>query len=145
MTQVKVLVIDDDEGMIELLQLLLAPASSEIITASSGQEGVELVKKHAPDVIILDLMMPEMDGWTVCQTIRKSSDAPILILSAIDSPGLVAQALDAGADDYLAKPVSSSTLIARLNRLVKRSKKVDLYKPSFPSSHANRPGFESQV
>lgn len=122
MDQVKILVIDDDEGMTELLSLLLAPASSEIITASSGPEGIELVKTQAPDVIILDLMMPEMNGWFVCKQIRAFSDTPILILSAMDAPGMVAQALDVGADDYLIKPVSSGTLIAHLNKLYRRSK-----------------------
>lgn len=122
MSQVKILVIDDDIGMTELLSLLLAPASSEIITANSGQDGIEFVKKDNPDIIILDLMMPEMNGWSVCKSIREFSDVPILILSAMDSPGCVAQALDVGADDYLVKPVSSGTLIAHLNKLLRRSK-----------------------
>jgi two-component system KDP operon response regulator KdpE len=122
MPQVKILVIDDDIGMTELLSLLLAPASSEIITANSGPEGIELARKHAPDVIILDLMMSEMNGWIVCKQIREFSNTPILILSAMDAPGMVAQALDVGADDYLVKPVSSSTLIARLNKLVRRAR-----------------------
>lgn len=120
MSQAKILVIDDDEGMTELLSLLLAPASSEIIIANSGSDGIDLVKKHDPDVIILDLMMPEMNGWSVCQEIRAFSRVPILILSAMDSPGAVAQALDVGADDYLVKPVSSGTLIAHLNNLLRR-------------------------
>jgi DNA-binding response OmpR family regulator len=122
MTQVKILVIDDDEGMTELLTLLLAPASSEVITANSGEEGIKLAKEYSPDVIILDLMMPEMNGWVVCQKVREFSDIPILILSAMDAPGMVAQALDVGADDYLVKPVSSGTLIAHLNKLVRRSR-----------------------
>lgn len=122
MPHVKILVIDDDMGMTELLSLLLAPASSEILTANSGQDGIELVKKHSPDIVILDLMMPEMNGWSVCKEIRETSDVPILILSAMDSPGAVAQALDVGADDYLVKPVSSSTLIAHLNKLLRRAK-----------------------
>ncbi len=122
MFQAKILVIDDDEGMTELLSLLLAPASSEIIIANSGPEGIELIKKHTPDVIILDLMMPEMNGWLTCKQIREFSDVPILILSAMDAPGVVAQALDVGADDYLVKPVSSGTLIAHLNKLVRRAK-----------------------
>ena len=122
MTEVKILVIDDDEGMTELLTLLLAPTSSEIFTANSGEEGIELVKKHSPDVIILDLMMSEMNGWMVCKQVREFSDVPILILSAMDAPGMVAQALDVGADDYLVKPVSSGTLIAHLNKLVRRSR-----------------------
>ncbi len=122
MFQAKILVIDDDEGMTELLSLLLAPASSEIIVANSGLEGIELAKKHNPDVIILDLMMPEMNGWVTCKQIRGFSDVPILILSAMDVPGIVAQALDVGADDYLVKPVSSGTLIAHLNKLLRRTK-----------------------
>ncbi len=122
MFQAKILVIDDDEGMTELLSLLLAPASSEIIIANSGADGIALAKEHNPDVIILDLMMPEMNGWVTCKQIREFSDVPILILSAMDVPGVVAQALDVGADDYLVKPVSSGTLIAHLNKLVRRAK-----------------------
>ncbi len=122
MAQAKILVIDDDIGMTELLSLLLAPTSSEIIVANSGMDGIELAKKYNPDVVILDLMMPEMNGWTVCKRIREFSDIPILILSAMDAPGMVAQALDVGADDYLVKPVSSGTLIAHLNKLMRRSK-----------------------
>jgi DNA-binding response OmpR family regulator len=124
MIQAKILVIDDDEGMTELLSLLLAPTSSEILTAMSGREGIELLQKHEPDIIILDLMMPEKGGWWVCQKIREFSSVPILILSALDSPGAIAQALDSGADDYLIKPVSSSTLIANINKHLRRVKKA---------------------
>ncbi len=122
MDQAKILVIDDDEGMTELLKLLLAPASSEVIIALTGPDGIELTKKHNPDVIILDLMMPGMNGWVTCQKIREFTETPILILSAMDVPGVVAQALDVGADDYLVKPVSSGTLIAHLNKLTRRAR-----------------------
>lgn len=122
MEQIKILVIDDDEGMTELLSLLLSPESSEVIVANSGQEGIALTKKHAPDVIILDLMMPGMNGWETCKEIREFSDVPILILTAMDAPGVVAQALYVGADDYLLKPVSTGTLVAHLNKLIRRSK-----------------------
>ena len=121
MSQVKILVIDDDVGMTELLALLLAPASPDILSANSGKVGLELARKYAPDIIILDLMMPEMNGWAVCKHIREFSNTPILILTAMDSPGAIAQALDSGADDYLIKPVSSGTLIAHLNKLLRRS------------------------
>lgn len=121
MTQRKILVIDDDEGMTELLSLLLKSESSEVIIANTGPQGIELTKDQKPDVIILDLMMPEVNGWAVCQQIREFSDVPILILSAMDTPGMVAKALDVGADDYLVKPVSSSTLLARINKLTRRS------------------------
>ena len=122
MVQGKILVIDDDEGMTELLSMVLSPESSQVITANTGAKGIEMAKKQSPDIIILDLMMPEVNGWTICQQIRKFSDVPILILSAIDSPALVAKALDVGADDYLVKPVSSSTLLARLNQLTRRAR-----------------------
>lgn len=118
----KILVIDDDPAMTELLKLLLHPAASDVITANSGVEGVAAAKKYQPEVIILDLMMPEMDGWQVCQAVRGFSRVPILILSALDNPGMVARALDAGADDYLIKPVPSGVLIAHINNLVRRTK-----------------------
>jgi two-component system KDP operon response regulator KdpE len=118
----KILVIDDDPAMTELLKLLLQPAATSVYAANSGIEGIQLARTIRPEVIILDLMMPEMDGWQVCNTIRQSSHVPILILSALDNPGLVARALDAGADDYLIKPVPSGVLIAHLNNLVRRSR-----------------------
>ncbi len=118
----KVLVIDDDPAMTELLALLLRPASMEVYTANSGPDGISLAHDHEPDVIVLDLMMPDMDGYQVCSSIRSYSDTPILVLSALDMPGMVSKALDAGADDYLIKPVTSSILIAHLNNLVRRTK-----------------------
>jgi DNA-binding response OmpR family regulator len=117
----KILVIDDDPAMTELLKLLLQPAATDVYTANSGPEGIELARTILPEVIILDLMMPEMDGWEVCHSIRETSLVPILILSALDNPGMVARALDAGADDYLIKPVPSGVLIAHLQNLVRRS------------------------
>jgi two-component system KDP operon response regulator KdpE len=118
----KILVIDDDPAMTELLRLLLQPTLADVITANSGPEGIQLAKSIDPDVITLDLMMPDMNGWEVCQEVRKFSQVPILILSALDSPGMVAAALDAGADDYLIKPVPSSVLLAHINKLVRRTR-----------------------
>ena len=119
----KILVIDDDPAMTDLLALLLRPTNAEILTANDGKFGVQYCKETAPDLVILDLMMPELDGWQVCAEIRKFSNTPILILSALDSPGMVAAALDAGADDYLIKPVTSGVLIAHINTLIRRVKR----------------------
>lgn len=116
----KILVVDDDTGMTDLLKILLSPHSSDILVANSGLDGINMVKTYNPDVMILDLMMPEMDGCQVCKEVRRFSPVPILILSAMDNPGMVAQALDAGADDYVIKPVPGGVLIAHLNKLVKR-------------------------
>ena len=117
----KVLTIDDDPAMTELLTLLLKTHGYKAITANTGEDGIEMIRKETPDVVILDLMMPGMDGWQVCKKVRAFSNIPIIIFSALDSPGMVASALDAGADDYLVKPVPSGVLIAHLNKLTRRT------------------------
>lgn len=118
----KILVIDDDPATTDLLKLILEPATSNVLTANSGPEGIQIVRTACPDIVILDLMMPDMNGWQVCKIIREFSHVSILILSALDSPGLVAAALDAGADDYLIKPVPSNVLMAHIHTLVRRTR-----------------------
>ena len=117
----KILAIDDDPAMAELLTLLFKPQGFDVRKANTGEEGMAVIRSDPPDVVILDLMMPGMDGWQVCAEVRKFSKVPILVLSALDSPGMVASALDAGADDYLIKPVPSGVLIAHLNNLARRA------------------------
>ena len=118
---IKILAIDDDIAMTELLALLLQSSEFEVTTVNSGKEGIDLVRKIEPNIILLDLMMPDMDGWETCKRIREFSNAPIMILSALNNPGMVASALDAGADDYLIKPVPSSLLVAHIRTLTRRS------------------------
>ncbi len=117
----KVLAIDDDPAMTELLTLLLKTHGFEVLTANSGDEGITSARTNPPDVIILDLMMPDKDGWQVCKQLRTFSSVPILVFSALDNPSMVASALDAGADDYLVKPVPTGVLIAHLNTLTRRN------------------------
>ena len=105
-----------------------------MLTANDGEEGVKFIKEKTPHVVVLDLMMPGMDGWQVCKRVRAFSNVPIVILSALDDPAMIASALDAGADDYLVKPVSSSILVARLNRLIRRTGTLDA-----PNGAAYRP------
>jgi two-component system response regulator MprA len=116
-----VLAIDDDPAMTELLDLLLKTHGYTVLTANTGEDGIAITRNESPDVIILDLMMPGMDGWQVCNQIRYFSNIPILVFSALDSPGIVASALDSGADDYLVKPVASGVLVAHLNKLTRRN------------------------
>lgn len=116
----KILTIDDDPAMTALLALLLKRNSLDVYIANTGEEGIKLTREISPDLVILDLMMPGMDGWQVCSQVRSFSNVPILVLSALDSPGMVASALDAGADDYLVKPVPVGVLIAHLNTLTRR-------------------------
>lgn len=118
---VEVLLIDDDPDLSIMLRTLLRGQDFQIKAVFSGEEGVQACRDDPPDVIILDLLMPEMDGWEVCERIREFSEVPILILSALGSPASVARALDAGADDYLIKPIHASLLASRLRTLVRRS------------------------
>jgi len=120
-TKIKVLAIDDDPAMTDLLALLLKTNKLDVITANNGPDGIALVKNASPNIVLLDMMMPDMDGREVCREIRKFSNVPIVVLSALNNPGVVASALDEGADDYLIKPVPSSILIAHINSLARRS------------------------
>jgi len=118
----KILIIDDDREMTELLKIVLEPQSFIVETANTGKEGIELLKQFDPDVVVMDLLMPGMDGFEMCREIRKFSNVPILILSALSKPDMIARALDEGADDYLVKPMKSGVLVAHLNKLVRRSR-----------------------
>ena len=131
---IKILTIDDDPAMTDLLSLLLKTNKIDSVTANNGRDGLALVKNASPDLVLLDLMMPEMDGWEVCEEIRKFSNVPIIVLSALNNPGLVAKALDAGADDYLVKPVPSSVLLAHIRNLTRRSNTSNL-RPDTASLH----------
>lgn len=118
---VEVLLIDDDPDLSIMLRTLLRGQDFQIQAVFSGEEGIQACRGSQPDVVILDILMPEMDGWEVCEQIRDFSEVPILILSTLGSPGSVARALDAGADDYLIKPIHASLLASRLRTLVRRS------------------------
>jgi len=122
---IKILVIDDDTAITELMTMLLKTHGFDVITTNSGDEGISLAKAHNPGVILLDLMMPEVDGWQVCKAVRQFSNVPILVLSALNDPRMVASVLDAGADDFLVKPVPSGVLIAHIRKMVRRTGALD--------------------
>ena len=117
----KILVIDDDAAVTDLLSLLLKSQGFEVSATNNSADGLNLIRENGHDLVVLDLMMPEMDGWEVCKTVRGFSQVPIIILSALNDPSMIASVLDAGADDYLTKPTPSRVLIAHINRLVKRN------------------------
>lgn len=118
---IKILVIDDDIAITELMSMLLRTHGFEVLTTNSGAEGVKLVREKLPNVVLLDLMMPDLDGWQVSKAIRAFNNVPILILSAINDPAMVASVLDAGADDFLVKPVPSSVLVANIRKMVRQT------------------------
>jgi DNA-binding response OmpR family regulator len=125
----RVLVIHDDVDMMEMLRLILEPNAFEVLTSPYSPQAIEAVRSLNPDVVILDLSAADADGWEICRAIRSFSQVPILVLSAISKPGIVARALDEGADDYLLKPMTSSVLIAHLRRLIWRSRAESKPKP----------------
>ena len=122
----KVLSIDDDVAMTELTAMLLRTHGFEVLTSNSALEAIQIVRDKQPHAVILDLMMPDMDGRQICRSIREFSNVPIIILSALNDPDTVASALDSGADDYLVKPVPSDVLAAHLNRLIKRTGRLTM-------------------
>jgi DNA-binding response OmpR family regulator len=117
----KVLAIYDVPAITELLTRLLTTHGFIVLTANSSEDGIAITQKESPDVVILDQRMPGKDDWQVCRQIRRLSAVPILIFSVFDNPAMVASALDAGADDYLVKPVPDAVLIAHLNTLTRRT------------------------
>jgi two-component system response regulator MtrA len=117
----KILAIDDDLALTDLLAMLLQSHGFEVITTNDTETGIEIIRTESPDLVLLDLMIPKMDGWKACAAIRTFSKVPILVLSALDTPSMITSALDAGADDYLVKPVSSGVLVAHINNLTRRA------------------------
>jgi len=114
-------VIDDDEKITALLRRSLAFEGYEVTTASDGAEGLKLIAQKAADLIVLDVMMPKMDGWEVCRRLREAGIvSPILLLTAKDEVSDRVKGLDLGADDYLVKPFALEELMARVRALLRR-------------------------
>jgi DNA-binding response OmpR family regulator len=121
-TSTKVLIVDDDSDTTDLLKIILEPNDFTVIVANTGKQGIELARSLVPDVMVVDLLMPDMDGLKVCREVRQFSCMPILILSAVSRPNIAEEVLNSGADDFLIKPMSSGVLIASLNRLARRAR-----------------------
>ncbi len=117
----RVLIIDDDPGLLTLLRLGLERDGFEVLTAQNGKEGLRKAYDYHPDLIVLDILMPEMDGWEVCQRLRYICNTPILILTAMDERDGVIRGLSVGADDYVLKPCTFEELKARIRALLRRS------------------------
>ena len=116
------LVIEDDARLVEALKLYLSNAGYEVITAANGLEGLQKTYSHRPALIILDVMMPKMDGWEACRRIREVSDVPIIMLTARGQESEKVKGLKLGADDYVAKPFSLRELEARVEAVLRRTR-----------------------
>jgi two-component system response regulator MprA len=117
----RILIIEDDQAILKLLQRGLAYEGYTVDTAVDGRMGLIAARDHTPDLVILDWMLPGMDGLEVCKRLRSASNVPILMLTAKDDVSDRVQGLDAGADDYLVKPFSFDELLARIRALLRRS------------------------
>lgn len=119
--KIQVLVVDDEWNMRNLLRIYLMKEGFEVKEASTGSEALSLMKRYEFDVILLDVMMPDMDGWQVCKSVREHSQIPILMLTARSETKDKVHGLGIGADDYLTKPFESEELTARIYSLIRRS------------------------
>ena len=117
----KVLLIDDDADLLHLAGLLFKKAGAHIFTARDGLEGISKLFTCNPDLIILDVMMPGTNGFEVCQRIRQVSNAPIIMLTALNQEQEMLRGLEAGADDFLTKPFNAEVLLARAKTVLRRS------------------------
>jgi two-component system response regulator MprA len=118
----RVLVVEDDSAIARVLELELGEAGYRVEVAQAGAEGLAAMERERPDMVVLDVRLPDMDGLSVCRRARRSGhDMPILMLTALDRVGDRVVGLDAGADDYLAKPFAIEELLARLRALHRRA------------------------
>jgi two-component system KDP operon response regulator KdpE len=121
----KILLIDDETTLAEMLALKLEPKGYEIISSRNGSDGLKMAYQHHPDLIILDIMMPDMDGWETCRRLRELSNVPIIMLTAKSSEEDVVRGFRLGADDYVKKPFSIQELEERIRAVLKRSNGSD--------------------
>jgi two-component system alkaline phosphatase synthesis response regulator PhoP len=124
LTGKKILVIDDDRDMLRLVMHTFSKTEARIYTAASGEEGLRLFFDQRPDLVVLDIMMPEMDGWEVCRRLRQIADVPIVLLTALEEEEDIIRGLECGAMDYITKPFSPKVLVARARAALRRAERV---------------------
>ncbi|MHB0875093.1 MAG: response regulator transcription factor [Anaerolineae bacterium] len=117
----RILVVDDEEQFARVVELMLHRESFDVEIASDGLAGLRRAFETKPDLVLLDIMMPRMDGWEMCRRLRDISDVPIIVVSARGRESDIVQALEMGADDYLVKPFGATELIARVHALLRRT------------------------
>src|SRR5712691_9708672 len=116
-----ILTADDDPQLLRLVMRNLQLEGYDVLVASDGKQALEQIEAHQPDLVLLDVMMPKMDGFTVCQRVREFSSVPVIIVTARGQDQDKVRGLDIGADDYLTKPFSVDELLARVRAVLRRS------------------------
>ncbi|WP_040198313.1 response regulator transcription factor [Candidatus Soleaferrea massiliensis] len=120
MSMGKILVADDDRNISELLRLYLEKEGYDVVIANDGAQAIEEFNLHLPDMVLLDVMMPRLDGWQVCREIRKKSNVPIIMITAKGETFDKVLGLELGADDYVVKPFDAKEIIARIKAVLRR-------------------------
>src|SRR5579883_2033712 len=115
-----ILAVDDDPSILNLLRIGLTQEGYEVVTATNGPEALTILQERAPKLVVLDVLMPEMDGIEVCRRIRQVSSVPVILLTALGQEPDVVNGLDTGADEYVTKPFSVATLSARIRAVLRR-------------------------
>lgn len=116
----QILTVEDDERIRTAVRLALEDEGWEVLEARSGEEALEVFKRNSPDVVLIDIMLPGIDGFEVCRSVRRNSDVPVVMVTARDDTHDVVAGLEAGADDYLTKPFAPKELSARIRALLRR-------------------------
>ena len=125
MNKLKIMIVDDDPNILQLISLYLTREGFEVTTASTGDEALRLFKSAPPNLMLLDIMLPVMDGWQVCREVRKVSNIPIIMLTAKDETFDKVLGLELGADDYIVKPFDTKELVARIKAVLRRFQSVE--------------------
>jgi two-component system KDP operon response regulator KdpE len=120
MLEKKILVIDDDVNLGQAIKMTFARAGAEVFTAVDGRDGLRQFYEHRPDLVILDVRMPDIDGWETCRQIRLLSNIPIIMLTTMDKDEDILRGFDYGADDFVTKPFSREVLLARARAVLRR-------------------------
>lgn len=144
----KILIVDDDQNICELLRLYIEKEGFSVTIANDGKKALELFTSTEPDLIMLDIMLPELDGWQVCREIRKTSECPIIMLTAKGEVFDKVLGLELGADDYIVKPFEAKEVVARIKAVLRRSGQVKedaVKKVQFDKLSINLTNYELKV
>ena len=140
MGKTKILVVDDDPNILQLINLYLTLEGFEVVTAEAGDEALRKFKSDPPNMMLLDVMLPGMDGWQVCREVRKVSNIPIIMLTAKDETFDKVLGLELGADDYIVKPFDTKELVARIKAVLRRYQTLDA-----PDKELSYPGLTINI
>ncbi len=148
MAVTKIMIVDDDSNICELLRLYLEKEGFSTVIARNGMQALDLFAAETPDLILLDVMMPELDGWQVCREIRKKSNCPIIMITAKGEVFDKVLGLELGADDYMVKPFENKEMVARVKAVLRRTnatERRDVREVSYDGLYINMENYELRV